>query len=125
MSRPPYEKRPTRSALVVVGAILAVSCLVAGCSSEDQLPPPVTGSPQITDTVAGGESDEVARVLDGGRDGSGDAHAADAAPSCRCAGCPVTLNPMVSVMLPCGTSVCERNLLRTCSATCTLSVSRC
>jgi hypothetical protein len=127
MNRNPYTKRSSRSPLFAVATMLSLPVLVAACSSNDPLPPPVTGTPQVTDTPTGSRSDETARLLDGGRDGSSDAQSASdsSAPSCRCAGCHVTLNRFASVTLPCGTSVCEGNTLKTCSATCTLSVSRC
>lgn len=122
--------RQRRRAKLLVLTI-AAGVFVAACSSDDRPPalvvgmpvvgpvPPFEPAPDEDDTF-----DDLPRSTDAGaRDAAKDA---EAEPECKCGGCPVTLyGGMLSVVLPCGYSVCSSKVKETCTSSCRLKRTSC
>lgn len=122
-------RRSRRATLM--GLTIAAGVFVAACSSDDHPPALVVGMPVVgpmpafePDPDGDDTFDDVPRSTDAGaRDAAKDA---EAEPECKCGGCPVTLyGGMLSVMLPCGYSVCSSKVKETCTSTCRLKRTSC
>lgn len=112
---------------------IAAAALVAACSSDDRPPALVVGMPVVGPVPAfepdpdGDDTfDDVPRSTDAGaRDGGKDA-APDAEVECKCGGCPVTLyGGILSVVVPCGYSMCSSQVKQTCTSSCRLKRTSC
>lgn len=128
---PNVSLRPTRLATLMVLTI-AAGVFVAACS-EDRPPALVVGMPVIgpmpsfePDPDEDDDFDDLARLTDGGARDAGSDAAPDAEVECKCGGCPVTLyGGMLSVVVPCGYSVCSSQVKQTCTSSCRMKRTSC